>query len=99
MLDTGRKASRPDGRRARGDRTRRAILDQAVQIASAEGLEGLSIGRLAEELGVSKSGLFAHFGSKIDLQVATVEAAREIFIDEVIGGRARRRRDRGGLLA
>jgi AcrR family transcriptional regulator len=75
-----------DGRRARGDKTRRAILDQAVQIASAEGLEGLSIGRLAGELGVSKSGLFAHFGSKTDLQLATVDAARQIFIEEVIGG-------------
>jgi AcrR family transcriptional regulator len=75
-----------DGRRARGDRTRRAILDRAVQIASAEGLEGLSIGRLAGELGVSKSGLFAHFGSKTDLQLATVDAARQIFIEEVIGG-------------
>ena len=74
-----------DGRRARGDRTRRAILDEAVQIASAEGLEGLSIGRLAEALGVSKSGLFAHFGSKLDLQVDTVRAAREIFVDEVLG--------------
>jgi AcrR family transcriptional regulator len=77
---------RTDGRRARGDRTRQAILEKAVQIASAEGLEGLSIGRLANELGVSKSGLFAHFGSKTDLQLATVDAAREIFIDEVIGG-------------
>ena len=75
-----------DGRRARGDRTRQAILDRAVQIASEEGLEGLSIGRLAGELGVSKSGLFAHFGSKTDLQLATVDAAREIFIEEVIGG-------------
>jgi AcrR family transcriptional regulator len=75
-----------DGRRARGDRTRRAILDQAVQIASAEGLVGLSIGRLATELGVSKSGLFAAFGSKTDLQLATVDAARQIFIEEVIGG-------------
>jgi AcrR family transcriptional regulator len=74
-----------DGRRARGDRTRRAILDEAVQIASAEGLEGLSIGRLAEALGVSKSGLFAHFGSKLDLQVDTVRAAREVFVDEVLG--------------
>jgi AcrR family transcriptional regulator len=74
-----------DGRRARGDRTRRAILDEAVQIASAEGLEGLSIGRLAEALGVSKSGLFAHFGSKLDLQVETVKAARELFVDEVLG--------------
>ena len=74
-----------DGRRARGDRTRRAILDEAVQIASAEGLEGLSIGRLAEALGVSKSGLFAHFGSKVDLQVETVRAARELFMEEVLG--------------
>jgi AcrR family transcriptional regulator len=80
----GRATSRSDGRRARGDRTRRAILDEAVQIASAEGLEGLSIGRLAEALGVSKSGLFAHFGSKLDLQVETVRAAREIFMDEVL---------------
>jgi AcrR family transcriptional regulator len=76
---------RLDGRRARGDRTRRAILDEAVQIASVEGLEGLSIGRLAEALGVSKSGLFAHFGSKLDLQVETVRAAREVFMDEVLG--------------
>src|SRR4029079_17311547 len=56
----------------------------AVHIASAEGLEGLTIGRLALELSMSKSGLFAHFGSKEDLQVATVEAARLIFINEVI---------------
>jgi AcrR family transcriptional regulator len=74
-----------DGRRARGDRTRRAILDESVQIASAEGLEGLSIGRLAEALGVSKSGLFAHFGSKLDLQIETVRAARDVFVDEVLG--------------
>jgi AcrR family transcriptional regulator len=78
--------TRPDGRKARGDRTRQAILDQAVQIASAEGLEGLSIGRLADVLGVSKSGLFAHFGSKEELQVATVRAAREVFLDEVVAG-------------
>jgi AcrR family transcriptional regulator len=74
-----------DGRKARGDRTRQAILEKAVQVASAEGLEGLSIGRLAGDLGVSKSGLFAHFGSKSDLQVATVQAARRIFVDEVLG--------------
>ncbi len=79
------QADQADGRRARGDRTRKAILDEAIQLASAEGLEGLSIGRLASELGVSKSGLFAHFGSKLDLQVETVRAAREIFLDEVIG--------------
>ena len=81
---TGQREQQADGRRARGDRTRRTILDHAVQIASAEGLEGLSIGRLADELGVSKSGLFAHFGSKAELQVATVRAAREIFLDEVV---------------
>jgi AcrR family transcriptional regulator len=75
---------RADGRRARGDRTRKAILDHSIQIASTEGLEGLSIGRLAEELGVSKSGLFGHFGSKVDLQVATVQAAREVFLEEVV---------------
>ena len=74
-----------DGRRARGDRTRQSILDRAVQIASAEGLEGLSIGRLASDLGVSKSGLFAHFGSKTELQLATVDEARQVFIREVIG--------------
>jgi AcrR family transcriptional regulator len=75
-----------DGRRARGNRTRQAILEKAVQIASVEGLEGLSIGRLAGELGVSKSGLFAHFGSKTDLQLATIDTARQIFIEQVIGG-------------
>ena len=77
MVDIG-------GRKAQGEGTRRAILEAAVHIASAEGLEGLTIGRLAAELSMSKSGLFAHFGSKEDLQVATVEAARSIFIREVI---------------
>jgi AcrR family transcriptional regulator len=72
------------GRKAQGERTRKAILETAVHIASAEGLEGLTIGRLAQQLSMSKSGLFAHFGSKEDLQVATVEAARAIFIHEVI---------------
>jgi len=72
------------GRKAQGERTRKAILETAVHIASAEGLEGLTIGRLAQQLSMSKSGLFAHFGSKEDLQVATVEAARAIFIREVI---------------
>jgi AcrR family transcriptional regulator len=71
-------------RKARGERTRQAILEVAVDVASAEGLEGLTIGRLATELSLSKSGLFAHFGSKEELQLATVEAARDIFIREVI---------------
>ncbi len=82
---TPRKA-RPaaKARREHGERTRRAILEAAVDIASAEGLEGLSIGRLAAELSMSKSGLFAHFGSKEELQLATVEAARAVFIREVV---------------
>ncbi|HWI72937.1 MAG TPA: TetR/AcrR family transcriptional regulator [Baekduia sp.] len=73
-----------DGRRARGARTRASILETAANIASVEGLEGLTIGRLATELNMSKSGLFAHFGSKEELQLATVEAAREIFAREVV---------------
>ena len=72
------------GRKARGGRTRQTILEAAVDIASAEGLEGLTIGRLATQLSMSKSGLFAHFGSKEDLQLATIEAARSVFIREVI---------------
>ncbi|NUR95710.1 MAG: TetR/AcrR family transcriptional regulator [Kribbellaceae bacterium] len=73
-----------DGRFARGDQTRRAVLRRAVDIASVDGLEGLSIGRLATELGISKSGLFAHFGSKEELQLATVRAARRIYADNVV---------------
>jgi len=77
-------APKLDGRVERGDQTRRAILDRAAAIASVEGLEGVSIGRLATELEVSKSGVFAHFGSKEELQLATVRWAREVFIAAVI---------------
>ena len=77
-------APKVDGRLERGDQTRRAILDHAAAIASVEGLEGLSIGRLAGELNVSKSGVFAHFGSKEELQLATVRWARDVFVAEVI---------------
>jgi len=80
---TGTEPEPTDGRRVRGDRTKRAILARAVDIASAEGLEGLSIGRLASDLGVSKSGLFAHFGSKQELQLETIDAASELFEEEV----------------
>lgn len=73
-----------DGRRAAGRRSCEAILASAVDLASTEGLEGLTIGRLATEVKMSKSGLFAHFGSKQELQLATVERAREIFVGEVI---------------
>src|SRR3954469_3795843 len=64
--------------------TREAILERAVDLASAEGLEGLTIGRLAGEMGMSKSGLFGHFGSKEDLQLATVEHAASRFIAQVV---------------
>lgn len=73
-----------DGRLLRGEQTRRLILKHAMDIASVEGLEGLSIGRLATDLGISKSGLFAHFGSKEELQFATVEASREVFREHVV---------------
>jgi AcrR family transcriptional regulator len=77
-------ADEADGRRRRGNRTRESILQTAADIASVEGLEGLTIGRLADELGMSKSGLFAHFGSKEELQLATVDAARRRFVDHVV---------------
>jgi AcrR family transcriptional regulator len=67
----------------KGDRTRQSILERAVDLASLEGLEGLTIGRLADDLGMSKSGLFAHFGSKEDLQLATVNAAAQRYVAEI----------------
>lgn len=86
-----RRAQRPAStalkdslRRPRGLKTRRAILRKAVNLASLEGLEGLTIGKLAATLRISKSGLFAHFGSKEDLQCAVVDEAREIFVERVI---------------
>ena len=63
--------------------TRESILARAVDLASTEGLEGLTIGRLAEAHSMSKSGLFAHFGSKEELQLAVIDAARDIFAREV----------------
>ena len=67
----------------KGERTRQSILERAVDLASLEGLEGLTIGRLADDLGMSKSGLFAHFGSKEELQLAAIEAAAQRFVVEV----------------
>ena len=67
----------------KGERTRRTILDAAAALATQEGLETLSIGRLAGATGMSKSGLFAHFGSKEELQLATVDAATAIFYERV----------------
>ena len=71
-------------RRADGERTRQAIVREAVSLATIDGLEGLSIGNLAGALDMSKSGIYAHFGSKQDLQLATVDEAERIFQAEVI---------------
>lgn len=68
----------------RGHATKHGILEVAAAIASVEGLEGLTLGRLATDLAMSKSGLFAHFGSKEDLQLATIEHARQIYVEQVI---------------
>jgi AcrR family transcriptional regulator len=73
-----------DRRLLRGEKTRQAILSHASKLASAEGLEAVSLQRLATDLGISKSGLFAHFGSKEELQLATVEEAARVFTDEVL---------------
>ena len=70
--------------RSDGERSRRTILDAAAKLATVDGLEGLSIGRLADHIGMSKSGLYAHFGSKEDLQLAAIETASAIFDAEVI---------------
>ena len=88
MSATAEQAPGPGGAEAatpgKGAQTRAAILDRAVDLASVEGLQGLTIGGLAAELRMSKSGLFAHFGSKQELQMATIDAASERFRAAVI---------------
>lgn len=85
-----------DGRRARGALSRHTVMRLAVDIASVEGLEGLSLSNLAAGASLSKSGVAALFGTKEQLQLAAIDTAREIFIEAVIapalqvkGGRAR----------
>ena len=70
--------------RSDGERSYRAILDAAARLATLEGLEGLSFARVANEIGMSKSGLFSHFDSKQDLQLATIATAEAIYADEVV---------------
>jgi AcrR family transcriptional regulator len=70
--------------RSDGERSRAAILDAAGKLATVDGLEGLTIGRLADHIGMSKSGLYAHFGSKEELQLATIGAAELVFDEDVI---------------
>ena len=74
----------PRKQRSDGERSRNAILREAAQLATVEGIDGLSIGRLAKAVGMSKSGLFAHFGSKEELQLATIETASALFTEIVI---------------
>ena len=69
---------------SKGDDTRNAILRQALDLSSEVGLEGLTIGTLAQRVGLSKSGLYAHFGSKEDLQSQVLGAAGGLFVDEVL---------------
>ena len=71
-------------RRTKGEQTRAAILDHAVDVASRVGLEGLTVGSLAEATGMSKSGLFAHFGSREGLQLATLEHVKASFGEQVL---------------
>ena len=73
-----------DGRRVRGDASRRIVLTSAADLASVEGLDGLSIGRLATAANVSKSGVATLFGTKERLQLATVEAAAQRFREAVM---------------
>jgi AcrR family transcriptional regulator len=82
-LDGGRLAGRKP--RADGVESRRVILHSAANLATTRGLEGLSIGELAQHIGMSKSGLYAHFKSKEELELATIETAAEIFERDVMG--------------
>jgi AcrR family transcriptional regulator len=85
--------------RSDGQRSRAAILDAAAALSTVEGLDGLSIGTLATHVGMSKSGLFAHFRTKEELQIATVAVANEIVNDQVVLPALRLPTPAGRLLA
>ena len=84
LLASARGQQPRDGRRARGMRSRTAVLERSVQMASRDGLEGLTIGALASDLGVHKSSVHSLFGSKLELQLATLATARSILVEHVI---------------
>ena len=84
MISNEPAQRRPRAHRSDGDRSRSAILDAAARLATTEGIGGLSMSRLADAVGMSKSGLFAHFGSKEELQLATIEKADSVFSAHVI---------------
>lgn len=77
-------SSVPTARLRKGDVTRATIVGAAMKVASREGLEGLTLGGLSETLGMSKSGVFAHFGSREELQLAVLRAYAARFVDEVL---------------
>jgi AcrR family transcriptional regulator len=83
-VTTNQRSRAPRHPRADGERTRAAILRAAASLATVDGLEGLSIGNLAAAIGMSKSGLYAHFGTKQELQLATVDEAERILSEEVV---------------
>jgi AcrR family transcriptional regulator len=83
-LARARRQEPSDGRHARGMRSRKAVLGCSVQMASRDGLEGLTIGALAADLGVHKSSVHALFGSKLELQLSTLTAARALLVEHVI---------------
>ena len=76
----------------KGEQTRAAILDAALEVAARQGLEGLTIGTLAERMQMSKSGVFAHFGSREDLQISVLKEYERRFVDEVLVPSLRERR-------
>jgi len=78
-----RRMSSSAPRQTKGEETRSQILSAAVRVASETGFESLTIGSLAERTGLSKSGLFAHFGSKQELQIATLDEAARRFTEAV----------------
>ena len=67
----------------KGEQTKAAIIEAALELSASAGLEGLTIGTLADKMAMSKSGVFAHFGSREDLQIAVLKVYEQRFVDEV----------------
>lgn len=84
MVERKRGGEVADGRRLRGERSRRLVLDAAVDLASEDGLDGLSFGRLAARTPLSKAGIQVLFGSKEQLQLSAIAHAAELFTDAVV---------------
>jgi AcrR family transcriptional regulator len=82
--DSSKRPPDADARRSKGEASRESILQVAARLVTTRGLDGLSIGDLAAEVGMSKSGLYAHFKSKGELELATIETAVGIFQREVL---------------